>query len=92
MIKSFRHKGIEKLYKTGSKAGILAEHEKRLRLIVAHLNLATEPKEMGLPGLQLHALTGKLRGFWSVSVSGNWRVIFRFQDQDAYDVDYLDYH
>ncbi len=92
MIKSFNHKGLEKLYHTGSKAGIMPAHTKRVRLILAHLDLADEPHEMALPGLGLHALTGNLKGFWSVLVSGNWRVIFRFAGNDAYDVDYVDYH
>ncbi|MEO6697155.1 MAG: type II toxin-antitoxin system RelE/ParE family toxin [Gammaproteobacteria bacterium] len=92
MIKSFRHKGLERFYKTGSKAGIMPVHAKRLRLILAHLNLAEESREMGLPGLGLHPLEGDMKGFWSVSVSGNWRVIFRFEGKDAYDVNYLDYH
>ncbi len=66
-------------------------HAKRLRLILAHLNLAEGPREMGLPGLGLHRLVGDMKSFWSVIVNGNWRVIFRFQEKDTYDVDYLDY-
>ncbi len=92
MIKSFRHKGLERFYKTGSKAGIMPAHEKRLRLILAHLDLTEGTREMGLPGLGLHPLEGNMKGFWSVVVNGNWRVIFRFVGKDAYDVNYLDYH
>ncbi len=92
MIKSFRHKGLGNFYKTGSKAGIMPAHAKRLRLILAHLNLAEDPHEMGLPGLGLHPLLGNMKGFWSVVVNGNWRITFCFRGKDTYDVDYLDYH
>ena len=92
MIKRFRHKGLERFYLTGNKSGIEAKHEKRLRLILARLDAAREPRDMNLPGLGLHKLTGRLKDFWAVEVSGNKRVIFRFTQQDATDVDYLDYH
>lgn len=92
MIKSFRHRGLEKFYQTGSKAGISAAHAKRLRLILGRLDAALEPRDMALPGLRLHPLSGELKGFWSVEVSGNWRVIFRFEGRDVLDVNYLDYH
>lgn len=92
MITSFRHKGLRQFYKTGSKAGIQAQHANRLRLILGRLDAAVEPGDMSLPGLRLHTMSGDLAGFWSVIVSGNWRVIFRFEGQDACDVDYLDYH
>lgn len=92
MITSFRHKGLRQLYESGSKAGIQAQQVGRLRLILARLDASREPRDMNLPGLRLHPMSGDLAGFWSVSVSGNWRVIFRFDGQDACDVDYLDYH
>ena len=92
MIKCFRHKGLERFYSTGNKSGIEAKHEKRLRLILARLDAAREPRDMNLPGLGLHKLSGRLKNFWAVDVSGNKRVIFRFTQQDATDVDYLDYH
>ena len=92
MIQSFRHKGLRQFYQTGSKAGIPAQQEKRLRLILARLDAAREPKDMSLPGLRLHQMTGSLDGFWAVDVSGNWRIIFRFDGHDVCDVDYLDYH
>lgn len=92
MIKRFRHKGLERFYSTGNKSGIEAKHEKRLRLILARLDAAREPRDMNLPGLGLHKLAGRLKDFWAVDVSGNRRVIFRFTQQDATDVDYLDYH
>ena len=92
MIKSFRHKGLKAFYLNGSKAGIQAKHADRLRLILARLDAACEPKDMNLPGLRLHKLSGILKDFWTVDVSGNWRVIFKLERQDVIDVDYLDYH
>ena len=92
MIKSFQHKGLEAFFRTGSKAGIQAHHAARLRTMLFALDSAVKPGDMNAPGWRLHALTGKLKGYWSVSVSGNWRLIFRFQGTDAELVDYLDYH
>jgi len=92
MIQSFRHKGLAKFFGTGSRAGIRAAHADRLQLILAALNAAVAPSDMGLPGLKLHPLKGARSGTWSVSVSGNWRVTFRFSGKDAVDVDYEDYH
>ena len=92
MIKNFRHKGLEAFYSKGSKAGIQAKHAERLRLVLARLDAAGEPRDMNLPGLRLHRLTGRLKGYWAVDISGNWRVIFRFEKKDIIDVDYLDYH
>lgn len=92
MIRSFAHKGLRRFFVSGSKAGIRPEHEKRLRLILGVLNTAVTVQDMRLPGLSLHSLTGRLSEFWAVSVSGNWRIIFRFKDQEAFDVDYIDYH
>ena len=92
MIQSFHHKGLRQFFKSGHKSGIQTQHEKRLRLILARLDSARESKDMRLPGLRLHQMSGKLEGFWAVDVSGNWRVIFRFDGPDVYDVDYLDYH
>jgi proteic killer suppression protein len=92
MIKNFRHKGLESFYLKGSKVGIQPKHAKRLRLILARLGAAYEPRDMNLPGLRLHKLTGRLKDFWAVDVSGNWRVVFKFEIKDVIDVDYLDYH
>ena len=91
-IRSFRDKGLERFFTKGTKAGIKAEHAGRLRLILGRLNVATEPNDMGLPGLRLHPLKGRRKGAWSVSVTGNWRITFRFVDRDVEDVDYEDYH
>jgi proteic killer suppression protein len=92
MIRSFRHKGLAKFLVTGSTAGIRADHARKLRLILGRLFAAKRPGDMALPGLRLHPLKGELTGFFAVNVSGNWRVVFRFIDEDAADVDYMDYH
>ena len=92
MIKHFRHRGLERYFTKGTKAGIQAKHEKRLRLILARLNASTCPQDMDLPGLRLHELKGKRKGAWAVNVSGNWRITFAFNGIDAVDVDYEDYH
>ncbi|MBW7908444.1 MAG: type II toxin-antitoxin system RelE/ParE family toxin [Kiritimatiellae bacterium] len=92
MIKSFRHRGLERYFTKGSRAGIQANHEKRIRLILARLHASTSPRDMNLPGLRLHELGGDRKGTWSVNVSGNWRITFRFDGEDAEIVDYKDYH
>ena len=92
MIKKFSHRGLERFFTKGTKAGIQAKHEKRLRLILARLHASTSPRDMGLPGLRLHELKGKRKGTWTVDVSGNWRITFSFDGTDAVDVNYEDYH
>ena len=92
MITSFIHKGLEHFYKTGKSSGIQSKHAKRLRLILTNLDQAESPNDMDLPGLRLHELKGRHKNIWSVSVSGNWRVTFRFIDRDAEIVNYEDYH
>jgi len=76
----------------GIKKGIQAKHAKRIALILDYLDAAEFIEDMNFPGLDLHPLKGKKRGYWAVKVSGNWRIVFRFDDANAYDVDYLDYH
>ena len=92
MITRFRHKGLRALFESGSARGIQPSHAERLRLILARLNASQSPQDVNLPGLGLHKLRGGRAGHFAVSVSGNWRVTFRFDGQDAVDVDYLDYH
>lgn len=92
MIKGLAHKGLEKFFRTGSKAGIQAQHAARLRLQLAMLDDVDEPGDMNAPGWRLHRLLGDLKGHWSVTVSGNWRLTFRFEGEDAILVDYRDYH
>lgn len=91
-IKTFRHKGLERFFTTGSKAGIQAKHADRLRLILARLNVATSAGDMHLPGLDLHELQGRRKGTWAVTVSGNWRLTFSIVGRDVELVDYEDYH
>jgi len=92
MIKSFIHKGLEKFYRTGSKAGIQAKHAKRLRLILAQLNQATVVTDMDIPFLKFHELKGERKGIFSVIVQANWRITFKFTNSDAEIVNYEDYH
>lgn len=92
MIISFAHKGLERFYRTGNAAGIQPQHADRLRLILSNLDQAARPADMGLPGLRLHPLKGERSGTWSVNVSGNWRVTFRFTGTDIELVNYEDYH
>ena len=92
MIKSFIHKGLEKFYRTGSKAVIQAQHSERLRLILARLNQAKTIRDMDIPFLRLHELKGDKKGIWSLTVQANWRITFRFHDGDVEIVNYEDYH
>ena len=91
-ILRFRHKGLERFFLRGTTAGIQANHARRLRVILGRLNVAKEPRDMGLPGLHLHPLKGERRGTWVVSVSGSWRITFAFAGPDVIDVIYEDYH
>ena len=91
-IKSFRHKGLETFFATGNRRGIQAKHAGRLRLILGRLNAATDPRDLNLPGLDLHELQGARKSTWAVKVSGNWRVTFGFTGKEAEGVDYEDYH
>ena len=92
MIQSFRHKGLQNYFEKGGFSGIQPAHRKRLTLILTMLHAAQEVADMNSPGMNLHRRNGDRREFWSVTLSGNWRVVFRFEEGDAYDVDYLDYH
>lgn len=92
MIVSFRHKGLELFFRTGSVRGIRADHAAKLARILAALDVATGPEELSLPAFKLHPLKGALKGHWSMWVNGNWRVTFRFAGADVELVDYRDYH
>jgi toxin HigB-1 len=92
MIRSFRHRGLKTLYEGRTEKRVSPQHVVRLRDILAVLDRSRKPDDMNLPGFRLHPLKGRLKGYWAVWVSGNWRVTFRFEAGDAYDVDYLDYH
>lgn len=91
-IRRFQHKGLELFFTEGKTSKIQAQHAARLRLILGRLNVATEPRDMNLPGLNLHPLKGKRSGTWAVKVSGNRRVTFTFAGEDVDRVDYEDYH
>ena len=92
MIKSFKHKGLQRFYESGSAAGIQPSHKPRLRLQLAALDTATVIDDLDIPGFRLHPLKGKLKGRWSISVSGNWRVTFELRDGNTYVLNYEDYH
>ena len=92
MIKSFVHKGLQEFFETGTKKGIQAEHSAKLGRILDRLDASICAQDMDLPGYRLHQLKGNLQDLWSVTVNGNWRITFYFEGQDAYLVDYQDYH
>lgn len=92
MIKLFAHKGLQEFFYTGSKKGIIPEHASRLGRMLDRFDASTSVQDMNLPGYNLHPLKGNKNDMWAVSVSGNWRMTFYFEGQDAYLVDYLDYH
>jgi len=92
MIRSIRHKGLRRLYEDDDARGVTKEHSEKLRDILARLDAASSVADMDLPGFRLHPLKGQMKGFWAVTVRANWRVIFRFAERDALDIDYLDYH
>jgi toxin HigB-1 len=92
MILSFQHKGLELFFKNGNKAKIQPHHAGKLSLQLFALNRATKPEDLDAPGWRLHRLTGEMQGFWSLTVNGNWRLIFRFVGADVELLNYLDYH
>ncbi len=92
MIKSFLHKGRRKLFETGSTVGIQSSQAKRLRMQLAALDTAQSIDDMDISGFALHSLKGTMRGRWAISVNGNWRLTFEFNDGNACALDYEDYH
>ena len=92
MIKSFKHKGLERFYSKGSTAGIQAKHSKKLRLQLAALDSAQTIDDLDIPGYRLHPLKGNREGIWSITVSANWRLTFEFSDGNVFILDYEDYH
>ncbi len=92
MIKSFKHKGLEKFFTSGSTAGVQSSHKKRLEERLQALHTAFSIDDMDIPGWRLHPLSGDREGLWTITVSGNWRVVFEFNDGHAYIVNYEDYH
>jgi proteic killer suppression protein len=92
MIKSFRHKGLRRLYETGSTSGVQAAHAKRLRMQLIALDTAQSIEDVDVSGFRLHPLKGEMKGRWSIWVNGNWRLTFEFREGNAYVLDYGDYH
>ncbi len=93
MIKSFKRKGLQKYYDSGKVSGIQAAHKKRPRLQLIAIDTATTIEDIDLPGFNFHPLKkGKRKGIWSIKLNGNWRITFKFEDGDAYILDYEDYH
>lgn len=92
MIRKIRHKGLKRLHAKDDASGVKQDHIERLKDILARLEVAGNSRDMALPGLHLHRLTGPRRGTWAVTVSGNWRVTFQFIGEDVTEVDYEDYH
>ncbi|HLB88129.1 MAG TPA: type II toxin-antitoxin system RelE/ParE family toxin [Terriglobales bacterium] len=92
MIRSIRHRGLRRLYEDDDPRGVISQHAEKLRDILARLDAAAAVADMDLPGFRLHPLKGELKGFWAVTVRANRRVVFRFAEGDAFDVDYIDYH
>ena len=92
MIKTFKHKGLRKFFESGETKLLDPDHLKKIRLMLARLNTACDIKDMNAPGYRLHEHKGEGKGTWSIDVSGNYRITFRFENSDVYDVDYLDVH
>ena len=92
MIRRFRHRGLKRLYERDDRSGVNAAHVARLERILTLLDVAQRPADIDLPGYRLHPLKGERKGEWSISVSGNWRVTFRFDEGDVTDLNYEDYH
>lgn len=92
MIKNFVHKGLENYFYSGSKKGIQPQHAQKIGDVLDRLDAAKDVTDMKFPGSDLHQLKGKMKGLWAVKISGNWRVVFSFKEDNAYDVNYIDYH
>ena len=92
MIKSFKHKGLEKFYESGSTKGIQAKHARKLQMQLAALDTAQTIKDMDIPGYRLHQLTASRKGIWSITVNANWRLTFEFIEGNVHILNYEDYH
>jgi proteic killer suppression protein len=92
LIESFRHKGLRLLFETGERRLLNPQHIERIENILGMIHAAEDIKGIDVPGCRLHARSGNLKGFWSVTVRSNWRIIFRFDGGKAFDVDLVDYH
>ena len=92
MIRSFKHRGLKRLYERGDPSGIRADLLETIERILTVLDAATTPQALAIPSYRLHPLKGDMKGLWSVTVRANWRIIFRFEGTDAFDVQLIDYH
>ena len=92
MIRSIRHKGLKRLYEDDDPRGVIPEHAQKLRDVLARLDAASTAADLDVPGFRLHPLKAELKGFWAITVRANWRVVFRFDNGDVLDVNYVDYH
>jgi toxin HigB-1 len=92
MIRSIKHRGLKRLYERNDRSGIRPDLLNTVERILTVLDSATTQQDLDIPGYRLHPLKGDLKGFWSVTVRANWRIIFRFQGEDAYDLELIDYH
>ena len=92
MIRSFKHRGLKRLYESGDYRGIRGDLVETVEDILARLDVSQQPEDMALPGYRLHPLKGDHKGYWTVTVRANWRVIFRFEKGDVWDVELVDYH
>jgi proteic killer suppression protein len=90
VIRTFRHRGLKRLFEQGDPSRLRADQASRISDVLAHLDQAVKPLDLNLPGYRLHPLKGGLKGMWSVTISGNWRIVFRFADGDAFDLDLVD--
>ena len=92
MIRSFRHRGLKRLFERGDRGLIRSDLQDRVEVMLAQLDVASSAEAMRIPNYRLHALKGDLKGCWSVTVKANWHLIFRFEGEDVYDVEFIDYH
>jgi proteic killer suppression protein len=92
MIRTFRHRGLERFFTKGDHRGILAKSEDRIERMLDRLDAAARPEDMNIPGYRFHRLTGNRKDTYAVAVTGNWRITFRIEGEDAVDVDLEDYH
>jgi toxin HigB-1 len=92
MIRSIRHRGLRRLFEHDDRSKLRPDLADKISRILTRLNAAGSIDDMNVPGFGLHRLSGDLKGFWSVTVSRNWRIVFRFEESDAFDVDFIDYH
>lgn len=92
MIKKIKHRGLKKLHEKGDKSQVIPDQADRIERMLDQLEVAAKPKDMSFPGYGIHPLKGKRKGFWSITVTGNWRIVFKFDSGDVTDVDLTDYH